>query len=129
MPPSGKFITKENFSSWTESAFSDRFFWLFVLGWGLPLLISVIYIILNFSGLPSQIPLFYSRVWGEDQLAKQVYIFLPTAGTFLLGIFDLGLAINLHSQNKVFAYLLSATASLVAVLVFVTTVNIVNLIK
>ncbi len=129
MPSSSRFITKEKFSGWTQSAFSDRLFWLFFCTWALPLLVSVIYVLLNFSGLPSEIPLFYSRVWGETQLAKQIYILLPTIGAILLGIFDLGLAITFHAKDKVFAYLLSATASLVAILVLVTTFNIINLIR
>ncbi len=129
MLTSPKFKTHEKLSSWTESAFSDRFFWLFASLWALPLLISAIYILLNYSNLPMEIPLFYSRIWGEGQLAKQIYIILPTAGAVLLGIFDLGLAINFHSKDRVFAYLLSATSSLVAILVLVTTLNIINLIK
>src|SRR5574340_368674 len=129
MPPSGKFITKDRFSSWTESAFSDRFFWLFASSWILPVIISYIYILLYFFNLPSEIPLFYSRLWGEAQLAKQIYIILPTAGATLLGIFDLGLAINFHSRDRVFAYLLSAASSLVAILVLVTTLNIINLVR
>lgn len=32
--------------------------------------------IFKFSSLPPQLPLFYSRSWGEDQLAEYWYIFI-----------------------------------------------------
>lgn len=119
---SSSFITK-------RTAFSDRLFWLFFGSWFLSIFISLIYILINFSSLPKEIPLFYSRVWGEEQLAKNIYIFLPVTGIFLLGIFDFGLAISWHSRDRVFSYLLFGTASLAAILVLVTTVNIINLVK
>ncbi len=116
-------------AGWSQSAFSDRFFWLFFLSWLLPLLVSLGYTVFNFTRLPLQIPLFYSRVWGETQLAKTIYIYLPSLGVFLLGIFDLSLAVNLHAKDRVFAYLAAGTSSLLAVLSLITTFNIVNLMR
>lgn len=117
------------FTGWSQSAFSDRFFWLFFVLWLLPLLVSLGYTLLNFAQLPLQIPLFYSRVWGEAQLAKAIYIYLPALGVFLLGLFDLSLAVNLHAKDRVFAYLAAGTSSLLAVLCFITTFNIINLMR
>lgn len=114
---------------WNKSAFSDRFFWLFFVLWLLPLLVSLGYILFNFSQLPLQIPLFYSRVWGETQLAKTIYLYLPSLGVFLLGLFDLNLAVNLHAKDRVFAYLAAGASSLLAVLCLITTFNIINLMR
>ncbi|NTU46627.1 hypothetical protein HGA88_03290 [Candidatus Roizmanbacteria bacterium] len=33
--------------------------------------------VMRFSHLPPQIPLFYSRAWGEDQLGDMWFLFLP----------------------------------------------------
>ena len=123
------FSRKERLSDWSQSAFSDRFFWLFLAAWFLPLLVSIVYILVNFTALPTEVPLFYSRVWGIGQLAKKGYVFLPTAGALLLGIFDFSLAISFHPRDRVFAYLLSGTASFLAILVMVTSLNIVNLMR
>lgn len=112
-----------------RSAYNDRLFWLFLSGWFLPLLICAVYILINFGALPKEVPLFYSRVWGEAQLAKGNYIFLPVGGAFLLGIFDFGLAISWHPKDRVFSYLLCGAAALVAILVLVTTVSITNLVR
>lgn len=39
-------------------------------------LLMILIFFLKSSGLPEQIPLFYSLTWGEDQLAEQWMIFL-----------------------------------------------------
>ena len=78
--------------------------------------------------LPPQIPLFYSRAWGEGQLATKQYIFLPIIGVLLLGVFNLGLAVSFPARDKVLAYLLAGTASLVGILSAITIFNIIRLI-
>ncbi len=119
----------QRISGWSQSAFSDRMFLAFLGAWLVPLVISAAYAMLNFGNLPLEIPLFYSRIWGEAQLAGNGYIFLPAVGSFLLGIFDFGLAISFHPKDRVFAYLLAGTSSLLAILTLVTTANIVNLMR
>lgn len=116
------------FSSWTQSAFSDRFFWLFFFVWLILLVGAFGYILFNFNRLPMEIPLFYSRVWGQSQLAKTGYIYLPLAGVFLLGIFNFSLAVNFHQNDRVLSYLAAGASSLIAILAFLTTFNIINLV-
>ncbi|MCL4397787.1 hypothetical protein M1403_02030 [Patescibacteria group bacterium] len=123
------FRAKEKFTTWSQSAAADNFIRLFIIVWFVPLLLATIFAAFNFRLLPSQIPLFYSRNWGEDQLAAKSYIFIPLAGTLLLGIFNFGLAINFHVNDRVSSYLLGGTAALVSLLAAITTVNIINLIK
>lgn len=56
---------------------------------------SLIIIGLNWQRLPPQIPLFYSRPWGEDQLAPKMAIFLfPTT--------SLGVFLTNHLLAKIF---------------------------
>lgn len=38
--------------------------------------VMVLFFIFRFSSLPPQIPLFYSKPWGEDQLADSWLIFI-----------------------------------------------------
>lgn len=116
------------FAGWSQSAFSDTLFWLFLAGWIGPVILTLAYTFWNFNNLPAEIPLFYSRIWGEGQLAKNIYIFLPVGGVFLLGIFNFGLAVNFHFRDRVISYLLGGAAALVSVLALITTLNIVNLI-
>lgn len=114
---------------WSESAFSDRLFRAFFLCWITPLILISLYAVRFFSLLPSQIPIFYTRGWGEAQLAPKSYLFLPIIGTVLLGIFNLGLATTFHPKDRVISYLLAGTAALVAILTTLTLGSIINLMK
>lgn len=49
-----------------------------------------------FSQLPPQIPLFYSRPWGEDQLVDYWFIFILP---FLLHVF---IFLNIYLYNRFF---------------------------
>lgn len=123
------FKAKERFTSWSQSALSDGLFLLFIVTWITPILIISVYITLSLGKLPDQVPLFYSRLWGESQLANRYYLFLPAAGTVLLGIFNLSLATGLHQRDKVSAYLLAGTATLISLLSSITIFSIINLMK
>lgn len=111
---------KEKLSGWLHSALTDNFMILFFALWFLPLAAITIFAIFSFGSLPDQIPLFYSRRWGEAQLAPKGYIFVPAIGSFLLGIFNFCLGINFHPKEKVLAYLLGGTAAVVALLAAIT---------
>lgn len=112
-----------------ETGKLDNIFKTFFLLWLVPLVLTLIYILFYFRNLPAQIPLFYSRLWGESQLAGRAYIFLPVAGTLLLGLFNFSLAASFHTKDKIFSYLLSGTALLLSFLAAITTFNITNLMK
>src|SRR3989344_8558481 len=95
LPSSGKI------RSYFSLAFKDRFFVLFFCIWFLPILLTVIYVLWNFSILPREIPLFYSRTWGERQLGASTQIYLPVLGTFLLGVLNITFAIAMYSRDRV----------------------------
>ena len=122
-----QFKVGDSISRWSQSATSDKIFSAFIASWGIPVALAAILILINFRALPNQVPLFYSRVWGEDQLANKMFLYLPVAGAFLLGTFNLGLAISFHERDKVISYLLAGTASLVSALSFLSILNILRL--
>lgn len=124
-----KINVESNFSSWAQSAKTDKYFRTFFLIWIIPLLLTLGYILINYSNLPNEIPLFYSRLWGETQLADRILIFLPLGGSLLLGIFNISLATSYHERDKVLSYFLAGSASLVSLLSAITLINIVNLMK
>ena len=121
--------TKNQISNWLHSALTDNFMIGFIILWVVPLVLITGYSIFNFNSLPDQIPLFYSRKWGEGQLAARGYVFVPVAGSFLLGIFNFCLGINFHPSEKVLSYLFAGTAVIISALTAITTFNIINLIK
>lgn len=127
LPPVKKFDVSKNFSQWTQSATGDRLFVGLFFAWLVFVLLAAAYAAVNFGRLPDQIPLFYSRPWGESQLSNRYFLFLPIGGAFLLGIFNLGAATSFHFRDRVVSYLLAGTATLVAALSFLSVVNIIKL--
>lgn len=121
--------TSSAITSWSRPALSDRIIAIPLFLGLIVIVLPTIFTIFYFKNLPYQIPLFYSRTWGEAQLAKTIYIFLPLAGATLLGIFNFALAISLYNKEKILSYFLSGTAMLVAVLAAITVFNIVNLMR
>lgn len=113
----------------SKSLFSDRLILTFFIAWSFSVILTFIYGLLYFKRLPLQIPLFYSRPIGEQQLASSEMIFLPVVGSFILGIISFLIASFQIKENKVLAYILSGAAPLVGILVMITTLNIINLVK
>lgn len=124
-----RFRVSERLGDWSRSAFSDRVFLVFVFLWIAPILTVLLFSFWRYQDLPNQIPLFYSHVWGESQLAVRSYVFLPSAGVVLLGLFNLGLAISFHEKEKVLSYFLAGTAGLISVISAITIYNIVVLVS
>lgn len=56
--------------------------------------------LLRVSRLPPQIPLFYSRLWGEDQLADLWLIFLLPFFMNLLYFFNKDILKRFYSENE-----------------------------
>jgi len=122
-------LSRQDLMAWSKSATSDKYFRWFFFIWSIPLILTILFTLINFGKLPQEIPLFYSRLWGESQLAKKILIFLPTGGTLLLGIFNLSLGASFQEKDKIIAYFLSGSAGLVSFLSAITIFNIINLIK
>ena len=89
------------------------FFWLSGLS---------VLIFLSFR-LPPQVPLFYSRPWGEEQLVSAGFIFLLPAIAFLM-LFINFLASNFLSQEKLILRVLAVSSALGTFLVFFTLMRI-----
>lgn len=113
----------------SKSLFSDRLVLTFFIAWSFSTILTLTYGLLFFKRLPLQIPLFYSRPVGELQLGSAEMIFLPVAGSMILGIVSFLIASFEIKENKVLAYVLSGAAPLVGILVMITTLNIINLVK
>lgn len=119
----------ERLSSWSESAIHDWMVLSAFFVWIIPLLLVVIFVVLSFSKLPITIPLFYSRPWGDLQIARNQFIFLPVVSAFLIGVVNFALAVTLHQRDKVASYILAGIATLASLLAVITTYNIVGVMR
>ena len=123
-----EFKTPSGISSWSSSAKVDRVFLLILTTWIVPVIFALIISMVFFNRLPDEVPLFYSRIWGESQLATKQFLFLPTLGVILLGSFNFAVAVSFHSRDRVLAYLLAGAMALVSILSTITIFNIIRLV-
>lgn len=94
------------------------------------LLIFINYLVLGlfYSSLPSQVPLFYSHPWGEEQLAEPVWLVVLPAGSLLVFIFNNMGAIYFIRQEKILSKTLVVTSFLVTIITTIGLMKIMSLI-
>ncbi len=103
-------------SNWIITIVNKLVFLLFVS--------SIVLILWRWRQLPPQVPLFYSRPWGADQLAHPLWLFLlPLGSLFWYGANSL-IAIYITHEYLVFMQTLYLTSLITSLLSFVTLFNI-----
>lgn len=108
---------------WQEESNSKVFRWNLIF-----IILQVIFLILKFGDLPSQVPLYYSLPWGESQLASVSTLFLlPTFSIFLLFINHL-FAITFSKTIPLLSRLLVFISLIVSLFFLITLLKIVILI-
>jgi hypothetical protein len=78
--------------------------------------------------LPPQVPLFYSRPWGEEQLVGTSFLWLPLVLTLVTGLLT-AMAVNKFIQDRVLAAILMGsgiTTEIILVLAVLRTVILVS---
>ena len=105
----------------------DRFsFFIFILSL-LSTLAQALLILVSWGKLPPQVPLFYSRVWGETFLAPKIGLaILPVIGATTL-IFNFLIVFFLTDKNRFLVQILVTFSLLVAVMTLYDTYKIIFL--
>lgn len=108
---------------WQEKLNSQIFRWnLFFI------VINLAYLILRFKELPSEVPLFYSLPWGEQQLAPPSYLFIFPIFSITTSLFNSILAAFFLHSIQLLSRLLLAFSLAVSFFSLFATYNIINLI-
>jgi len=113
---------------WSDLAKNDPIILRTVIFWLATILLTLIVIVFFLGNIPEKIPLFYSRLWGPDQLANKVYLLILPAGTFALGISNLSFALISYKTEKIVSYMFCAITILITILSSVAVINILHLI-
>lgn len=89
---------------------------------------GILMIIVRWNRLPPSVPLWYSRPWGEDQLAGPFWLFLLPVGG--LGIYGVNTWISLWfiHEYPIFTRIVFLTSLLVNLLCLLTLINILFLV-
>lgn len=101
--------------------------------WGLSfsllfLALSGIFLALFWSRIPPQVPLFYSRTWGEQQLASKTELLLLPSLTFSIFLFHFFLALKFFSKEPLLVRILMVASAVLAFAFVYTLFRIVTLI-
>jgi hypothetical protein len=90
--------------------------------------LSLISLAVFWHRLPPQLPLFYSRPWGENQLVEKNYFIILPLSVFILSLFNLRLASTLFRREILISQILVWSTLLINLLVNITLYNILKII-
>lgn len=114
---------------WGVSFKKDRVSLFTMSLWLMFLFAGLLYFLVSFRNLPPTVPLFFSRPWGDSQLAPKIYLLILPVGSFLLGIVNIGFAVSLHRSNQFLSRVLLGITPILSFLSALAVINIINLIK
>lgn len=93
------------------------------------IILSVVILIWRFKSLPPQVPLWYQRPWGEDQLASPYFLILLPVGSGIIYLANGIISIYHMKDHLVFTQILFLTSLVVTLLSFITLVKILFLVS
>lgn len=100
-----------------------------LIGGGVVILFSTLLLGITFKRLPPEIPLFYSRPWGEARLTVRYNLWLlPLISTLILGL-NLLITHRLYRSDPLLAKILIWSGSTLALLLTLTLIQIVRLVS
>lgn len=109
---------------WQQKSNHKIFIWNIIF-----IAFQLLFLIFRFNALPDQIPLYYSRPWGEPQLASTASLFLlPTFSIVILLINHL-LATFFIYNIKIFSRLLILTSFIFSLFSSITLFKIITLLS
>jgi hypothetical protein len=89
---------------------------------------QILYLVLRFSDLPPQTPLYYSLTWGETRLASASNLFLLPTFSILITLVNHFIAIFLVPKQSLFSYLLIVFSLIFSVFSSIGLFHIINLV-
>jgi len=92
------------------------------------ILVQALIILFSLSFLPSQVPLFYSRPWGEEQLAHPLYLFILPLANLAIFILNSILLSFIEKKELLIRQILIICILLFNFLSLITLVQIVRLV-
>jgi len=87
--------------------------------------LTLLFFLAFWSRLPPKIPLFFSRPWGENQLAARNWPLIISLVYFLVAVFNLRLASFFVKKNLFLAKILVWTTTILSLLVTTTIIRII----
>lgn len=90
-------------------------------------ILTVIFFSITFTSLPKQLPLFYSRPWGQLQLGSLSQFMIIPSLIILITLINLTISWHLHPSQLLLKRTINLSSTLVALLLFITAARIIFL--
>ena len=90
---------------------------------------SLAILLVKWKTLPPEVPIFYSRPWGADQLGNPLWLFLLPLGSLIWYAVNVVIATSITREYLIFTQTLALTSLVVSVLSFITLCNILFLVS
>ena len=90
--------------------------------------LSLAVIFWRFRLLPPEVPLWYSKPWGSEQLANPLWLFVLPLGSLAIYLLNILLSVYITADLLIFTQILSLTSLTVSLLAFITLVKIIFLV-
>lgn|ERR1035437_1844166 len=82
------------------------------------MLLTILYILINYSKLPPFIPIFNQLPWGNDRLTTPLGIFIPTIIFAILFIFNIIFTSIVYNKNPLIARMVAAVTLILSFMNF-----------
>jgi len=92
------------------------------------ILIQTLIILFSLSFLPSQVPLFYSKPWGEEQLTHPLYLFILPLASLIVFMLDSILLSFIDKKDLLIRQILTTCILLFNFLSLITLIQIIRLV-
>lgn len=112
-----------------QPVFSDRLIRLSVTISVILILGMLLFILVNLSKLPPQVPLFYTHSWGKAQLAPGSFLFLSPLTTLFFLIINLFLGVKFFQEQQLIARVAIGAVLICAVLLSISTWQIIKILS
>ena len=91
--------------------------------------ISLILLLWQWKTLPPQVPLWYTKPWGAEQLADPHWLFILPLASLLIYIINIFASIYITADYLVFTQMISLSSLLISFLSCVTLIKILFLVR
>jgi len=90
-------------------------------------LAQIVLIVLYFSKLPPRVPLYYSRPWGQPQLAETLYLFLLPSLSLIIFVINSLLASLFVDHKEFYSHCLVWVSTIFSVFNLITLIKILQI--
>lgn len=104
-----------------------------IISWGniitfVIILLSLLFIALQFRILPPYVPIFNQLPWGEDRLGSTLMIFLPVMGVIFVSLTNIFISSAIYTKSQIISRMLTVSSILSSFLSFLFIVRTIQLI-